>query len=409
MEPSPSRSALRAAALIGLAVAAVLVAGVVYLRPSFRAPAAAATPPPPRPALGSAFFADADHGVVAVIPAGGSNSIATLFVTRDGGRTWSRELGRPASTILSGPLSGSRFLVVASTQPGPGSGVRVSGDGGRTWRTLPAPPGILQPYIVYGVGGSPMLLSATDGWWMTRPAPGDPYTIELWRTRDGSTWTRLPAAGIPGDSQPEQLWFADDAHGLLLVTDPDGGISVLATDDGGAGWRKTAWFGPPFLGAWTLTAALVPHDRRLVLCLYTLPNAPRSGAVPGPFTQNVGIYLATSTDGGATWGPLVAGPELSSGGIPQFDDRGRMLLLSDRRLWVSDASGSSWQSRPVGLPAAVRVLGLLPAGGGALYAIGVSSAPVRGAPAARFPPTVLLKSRDGGAHWVQVALPTPAG
>ena len=122
MEPSPSRSALRAAALIGLAVAAVLVAGVVYLRPSFRTPAAAATPPPPRPALGSAFFADADHGVVAVIPAGGSNSIATLFVTRDGGRTWSRELGGPASTILSGPLSGSRFLVVASTQPGPHPG-----------------------------------------------------------------------------------------------------------------------------------------------------------------------------------------------------------------------------------------------------------------------------------------------
>ncbi len=84
-----------------------------------------------------------------------------------------------------------------------------------------------------------------------------------------------------------------------------------------------------------------------------------------------------------------------------------MLLLSDRRLWVSDASGVGWQSRPVGLPAGVRVLGLQ-AAGGTLYAIGFS-APARGAPAAGFPPMVLLKSRDGGAHWEQVALPALAG
>lgn len=94
MEPSPGRRALRAAPLIGLALTAVLVTGVVYLRPSFRAPAAAQTPAPPRAAVGSAIFADADHGVVAVIPTT-DNPLATLFPTRDGGRIWSRGFGGP--------------------------------------------------------------------------------------------------------------------------------------------------------------------------------------------------------------------------------------------------------------------------------------------------------------------------
>ncbi len=141
----------------------------------------------------------------------------------------------------------------------------------------------------------------------------------------------------------------------------------------------------------------------------TLPNAHDGSALAGPFTLNVGVYTTTSTDGGATWGPLAPGPELTSPSIPLFDDKGQMLLLSDRRLWVSATYGAGWQSRPVALPAGVRVLSLEEAVSGALFAIGVRSAPVRGAPATAFPPTMLLRSRDGGAHWEQLALPAPAG
>ena len=352
------------------------------------------------------FFADADHGVVAVIPAGGGSSVATLFLTRDGGRTWSRELGGPASVILSGPLSGSRFLVVASVEAR--SGVRVSGDGGRTWRTLPAPAGVLQPYIVYGAGGAPMLLNATDGWWMARPAPGDPYTVVLWRTQDGSTWTRLPAAGIPGDGIKEQLWFADDRHGLLLLTYRSAEVSVLATDDGGATWQEAARFGLAFPGARILSAALVPRGHRVVLSLETLPNTLDSSARDDLFTLEVGVYAATSADGGATWGQLAPGPELTSPSIPLFDDKGRLLVLSDRRLWVSATYGAGWQVMAVALPAGVRVLSLEAAVSGALFAIGVPSAPMSNAHAAAFPPAVLLRSRDGGVHWEQLALPAPA-
>ena len=396
MELSAGRRQLRVAALIGLALTTVLVSGIVYLRPSFPAPAAAVTPAPERPSVGSAFFADADHGVVAMIRTNGTGTpLATLFLTHDGGHTWSRAFGGPPSVILSSPWFRNRFLVVASTQAG--AGVRVSGDAGQTWRTLPLPPNILQPYVVYGAIGGPVLLSATDGWWMTLPAPGDPYTVQLWRTMDGSTWTRLPAAGIPNHGSKGPLWFADDRHGLLLVTDPTS-VSVLGTDDGGATWGEKARFGPPFLGAWIMGAAVVAHGDRLVLCLETLPIPPSSGALADPFLISVGLYTATSTDGGATWDRLIAGPGFSLGSMPQFDDRGRMLLLSDRRLWISETYGTAWQARPVALPAGLRVLTLNSAVRGALFAIGVSSKP---APS----PRVLLKSRDGAAHWEQLVLP----
>ena len=404
MELSAGRRQLRVAALIGVALAIVLVAGVVYLRPSFPAPAAVVTPLPGGPSVGSAFFADADHGVVTVSTAG--SPIAVLFLTRDGGRTWSRQFRSQPSLILSSPWFGNRFLVVAGTQVG--AGVRVSGDGGRTWHTLPLPPSVLQANVPYGAIGGPVLLSATDGWWMMRPAPGDPYTVQLWRTMDGSTWTRLPAAGIPSDGYEGQLWFADDRHGLLLVTDPNS-VSVLATDDGGATWGEKVRFGPPFLGAYIVGAAVVAHDHRLVLCLETLPVPPSSGTLLDPFfLMNAGLYTAISTDGGETWGRLVAGPEFSSTTVPLFDDQGRMLSLSDRRLWISETYGAAWQARLVALPAGVRGLTLNSAVRGALFAIGVVSNPAPSPRGAAFPPTVLLKSRDAGVHWEQLVLPALA-
>ena len=97
--------------------------------------------------------------------------------------------------------------------------------------------------------------------------------------------------------------------------------------------------------------AVVAHGHRLVLCLETLPNRPSSSQPAGPFMRSVGLYTATSTEGEATWGPLVGGPQFSSASMPQFDDRGRMLLLSDRRLWISETYGAAWQARLVALPA----------------------------------------------------------
>ena len=64
-------------------------------------------------------------------------------------------------------------------------------------------------------------------WRMTLPGPGDPYTVQLWRTMHGSTWTRLPAVGIPSTGFKGQLWFADDSHELLLVTDPNASVRGL--------------------------------------------------------------------------------------------------------------------------------------------------------------------------------------
>jgi len=146
----------------------------------------------------------------------------------------------------------------------------------------------------------------------------------------------------------------------------------------------------------------------VVLSLETLPNTLDSSARDDLFTLEVGVYMATSADGGATWGQLAPGPQLTSPSIPLLDDKGRLLLLSDRRLWVSATYGAGWQLMAVALPAGVRVLSLEAAVSGALFAIGVPSVPMSNAHAAAFPPAVLLRSRNGGVHWEQLALPAPA-
>jgi photosystem II stability/assembly factor-like uncharacterized protein len=207
MDLSPGERARRAATLIGLAVVAVLVAGVVYRRPRRAAPAGPPAPrpapPPQRSGLGSSVFADADHGAVSMY--GGAPGNSAVYLTRDGGRTWTRDAAGPGAVILSPP--GATALVVGRL--GPDAAVRVSDDGGRSWRTLPAPPS-LGPAIQ----GRPSVLDRDHVWWVRRAlTPGDASApVELWRTVDGGrTWTRLAAAGVPDAGfESDPVWVSTD-------------------------------------------------------------------------------------------------------------------------------------------------------------------------------------------------------
>ncbi len=80
----------RALAWIVVAVLGVLVAGMVYLRPSLLPPATASTAKtrssPPTWRLVTAFFTDADHGTAWLTGFGPSPNAA--YLTADGGRTW---------------------------------------------------------------------------------------------------------------------------------------------------------------------------------------------------------------------------------------------------------------------------------------------------------------------------------
>ena len=129
-----------------------------------------------------------------------------LMATGDGGRSWD-ELTAPGEIVDLAPSPTDPNRVLAST----GDGLRVSRDGGRSWRPgrLPGPALLAwaKPRSVFAVDGEGTVYAARD------PA-GD------WRT--------------VGTVQGPPAAFAADRDGNLYLARPDG--SVDASADGGQTW-----------------------------------------------------------------------------------------------------------------------------------------------------------------------------
>jgi len=98
---------------------------------------------------------------------------------------------------------------------------------------------------------------------------------------------------------------------------------------------------------------------------------------------------------------------------PTLDERGRLLLLDDRRLWISEDDGATWAARLMQASAELGLVMLVSAVPGALYAmagpVDILSAPSTAAPSFFGAPMTLLRSTEGGAHWSRVGLPRPLG
>lgn len=114
-------------------------------------------------------------------------------------------------------------------------------------------------------------------------------------------------------------------------------------------------------------------------------------------------FVSISDDGGQTWsllrsGPTVAGTPIG-GAVPTLNERGRLVLLDGRRMWVSGDKGATWQASVAGLPRGLQAFGTITAVPGALF-VSAWAAP-------RTAPSDLLHSRDGGSHWSAVSLPKP--
>ncbi len=404
MEAEAGRS-LRGLGWVAVAALAIAAVGVVYLHPSLAAqpahPAAAhvATGGPVQ--VVGAAFTDRDHGLVSVIERSQSPGFSPVtYSTSDGGRTWTRT---SSATSLEAVVSPQGWVLQARSR-GPSTGLSVSLDAGRTWRSLP----VIQPGSFSS--GSPDFVDDQHGWWLARQGPGPNDIHEtLWRTVDGGRdWEQLAAAGMPQRDAASQLLFLDPRRGVLGVLATDGTLSLLATQDGGETWRSTATLSSPRPGARLAAVALLRHGTRLLAWLLTLPAdqfGPQGSFLPtgsDPYLD-VHPYLAASDDGGLSWGPLAAGPdlELRHAGVPVVDGRGRLLLLEGRRLWVSQDDGATWTARVAQAPYGQEPAFLLEPAGSTLLA--TASSPTA-AVDARFV-DALLRSADGGVHWNEVPLP----
>ena len=399
----------RAVAWIGVAVLGTLVAGVVYLRPSLAPPTAAAPSAPAHvavPASGwrlvSASFGDANHGAVQLYSAGPAPT--TTFLTSDGGKTWQMAARAPRNGYAWAGFIDTRTVVaqtVTSLGPVNASPVttRISYDAGRTWRRL------ADPRVSAGLG-PPGFLDSEHAWWIDRPQSSDPRTlVALWRTTDGGrSWQELVASGLAASGFPGQPVFTDPLHGVLVFTSADRSTSALATDDGGETWRTVKAFEVP-QGTRVLSWVILSRGHRLLSWLLTVPDTMLTAG--GGLFFDYMPFLSVSDDGGQTWSQPRAGPNVVQPGYvglyPRIDDRGRLLLVDDRRLWISDDGGTTWAARLMQAPAELRPAMLVSAVPGALFAMAARIGPAGTVTLGT--PLTLIRSIDDGAHWSAVNLP----
>jgi hypothetical protein len=197
------------------------------------------------------------------------NNNSALHVSDDAGRTWKAQTS-PSPAVVHGLLAhpANRSLVVMSvTDPAAGPQVRVSSDGGATWRVtarkqpglaLAPDPANAQRFYVGGPDGLWLTTNAGFSFQLVNPQPVDELAVspvdgrrlvvgrggDLYASTDaGLTLRSASGPGLP-------LFVADlafsprDANVVVAATRawsqgrPKGGRGVLSSTDGGFTWRS---------------------------------------------------------------------------------------------------------------------------------------------------------------------------
>ena len=165
-----------------------------------------------------------------------------LYVTRDLGKSWST-LSAPCDAIVSvRSLDSQRVWILCAAGCCTGNwlkSVYVSSDGGVSW-TEQAQAGFTTKGSI-PFGGSAESLIVTS---QTTALFGASGNAGVWRTTDsGVTWTPVLTADCFRGGEPvSELWFVDALHGWALI---DGGVGsgcppLVRTTDGGLSWAPIA-------------------------------------------------------------------------------------------------------------------------------------------------------------------------
>jgi photosystem II stability/assembly factor-like uncharacterized protein len=290
-------------------------------------------------------FVDNDQGTCApcvghirfATPAIGYLFGPALFVTMDGGRTWSREAAPPVESLAPAPGSVLRLVYDRSGCPGPcDRSLQEAALGSGTWRTLRSVGGGVSAQIVrQGTQDVyiPIFGNLASG-------AGAQHATILRSLDAGSTWTTLPdPCGGSGQHIFDAIALAAAPGGIVdALCAPRGGEFhnrfVLVSADAGSDWSSRH----PVIGSAQMIA--VASATNIVVA-----NSPISGN--GGYL----FQLADSSDGGRRWTTAISTRETLNPATPEaaflgFEDARVGRWVGDgRTVWMTHDGGIAWIRR----------------------------------------------------------------
>ncbi|HWE64746.1 MAG TPA: YCF48-related protein [Chloroflexota bacterium] len=259
-----------------------------------------------------------------------------LFVTDDGGSSWTRQRS-PWATVALAPVGASVWALQeqCASPPSQHCSFRliVSTDTGHTWH-IPA----VQPRLS---GPQQMQLVRTDAghaWILTF---GGSHATLLATVDGGKHWQARGYPCGPVGSFIDRLAAHDDTHlWLLCGGQPAAGTEfkyLYRSNDGGAHWRRVA-------------KARVPSTATLPLGGY-LADLAVTGAARGWLALVRGT-LYTTGNGGSTWQPAIsfsqANPGVGGLGPLVFVDPAHGWLGAQDRVFRTTDGGTQWHATSLG-------------------------------------------------------------
>jgi photosystem II stability/assembly factor-like uncharacterized protein len=397
-----SRRARRALPLMAGALAAIVVAGLVYLHPSFPSSTttlvARAVPSPPvipgtyaatfdfvTPSNGWAFLNDNLNGPQHVF----------LFRTTDGARHWQKQFTGSSSQF--GIQTGVQFFdrnrgLIAFGFP---AQLYRTDDAGNHWAGVTLP-----PYPVSTITFS----DPSHGWVLGQEQPSEQKPEVRVRffatTSGGGTWTELPWPAwaafwggkgvLGGDLQfrrPNDGWLGAAADRP----------TVYSTTDGGATWQPHVLPNlPPYDPA--LGGKPIPPGGLGSAYSTHVTLLPGSGVIAFvDYDVRGGAY--TSFDGGRSWRALALPPPEVTYSDFVFQDSTHWWAMRFGTLWKSSDAGQTWK----------HVGQLLDDFDYRPHVIDAKHAwaELHTSTGSRYPVTGLAMSSDAGLHWTYVNVPRP--